>query len=84
MANNLDTIMNNEALSNSQLARFAQLSDKTVGKIRKNETDGSLNSQNKIVVGLNKNQDKVRKKDYTRDEIFFDRDNMQKAPKEKD
>ncbi|MEA2097607.1 MAG: hypothetical protein U9P70_00825 [Patescibacteria group bacterium] len=70
MPNNLDNIMNNEALSNSQLARFAQLSDKTVGKIRKNKIDGSLNSQNKIVVGLNKNPDKVREKNYTGEQIF--------------
>ena len=70
MPNNLDNIMNNEALSNSQLARLAQLSDKTVGNIRKNKIDGALTSQNKIVVGLNKNPNKVRGKKYTREEIF--------------
>ena len=72
MANSLDKIMNKEALSNSELGRLAQLSDKTISKIRKNATDGALNSQNKIIVGLNRNPNKVRETSYIREEIFHD------------
>lgn len=70
MPNNLDSIMNNEALSNSELARLSGLTDKTVRKIRKNEQDGSLNSQNKIVKGLNLNPNKIKKEDYGRLGVF--------------
>jgi transcriptional regulator with XRE-family HTH domain len=62
--------MNNEALSNSELARLSGLTDKTVRKIRKNEQDGSLNSQNKIVKGLNLNPNKIKKEDYGRLGVF--------------
>jgi len=70
--NNLNEIMNKEALSNSELARLAGLTDKTVGKVRKNQANGSRTTQNKIIVGLNKNPVKVGKEDYTWDSIFRD------------
>lgn len=70
ISNNLDAIMNDEALSNSVLSRFAGLSDKTVSKLRKNESTGTITTQNKITVGLNKNPNKVKRGSYAKDEIF--------------
>lgn len=66
--NNLDLIMKEEALSSAELARFAILSEKTVGKVRGKKTKPSLGTINKIVRGLNENPKKL--KPYTETDVF--------------
>jgi len=66
--NKLEEIMNEEGLSNSELARFAILTDKTIAKVRKNEDNSTITTKNKIIKGLNKNPEKLR--DYSFEDIF--------------
>ena len=66
--NNLDTIMNIEALSNAELARLSGLSERTIGKVRRKKSNPAENTKNKITRGLNDNPKKL--KTYQNGDIF--------------
>ncbi len=68
--NNLNEIMSKEGLANSELARFSNLSDRTISKVKRQKANPSQLTKNKITRGLNENPKKL--KNYTAEEIFID------------
>jgi len=67
--NKLDEFMKEEGLSNSELARLADLSERTISNVRNNKGPFSDITKNRIIKGLNQNPSKLH--DYTLEYIFL-------------
>jgi len=68
--NRLQEIRICEGLSVVELARLAELSDRTIRDIEKGRRPGKDLTAHKILIGLNRNPKRVRKEEYAFEEVF--------------
>jgi transcriptional regulator with XRE-family HTH domain len=66
--NRLAEIRNTEGLSQSELAKLANLNSRTISRVESGRRNVAPTTKGKIIKGLNKYQDKLR--EYTLDYVF--------------
>jgi DNA-binding XRE family transcriptional regulator len=66
--NKLEEIRTKEGLSQSELARFANLSPRTISRVENGKRNVAPTTKGRIIKGLNKNPEKL--KEYELEEVF--------------